>query len=276
MNRVDGKVAMVTGGGAGIGRVICQMLADAGAQVLVTGRHLESVEETVKMIVDSGGEAIAIKLDVTNEMDWENAMALSLKHFKALNILVNNAGIYTAEGCEDISLDDWKSTIQINLEGTFLGIRHAIRTMKENKVGNSIINISSGAGLSADPPAAYCTSKAAVMMLSKCAALECGKKGYNIRVNTVCPGDINGGIGHEIKAMEKYQEILSEHIPLGRLGEMADIAKAVLFLASEDSKYMTGSDMVIDGGFTASGSGGTRTHLDRQMEKFAQSYLAQN
>lgn len=256
MIRIDGKVALVTGGGGGIGRGICEVLAQAGAKVIVTGRNLGTVDETVKIITDAGGEAFAVKLDVSSEPDWLRAVDTTLTRFNKLNILVNNAGIYTDEGCEGTSLAHWRYALGINLDGTFLGVRTAIAAMKDNNEANSIINISSVAGQIPDLSVLYSVSKAGVGMLGKCAALECIEKGYdNIRVNTILPGVIKDGMGNEDKETQRYQQLFAKYLPPSRLGDAKEIASAVLFLASEQSAYTTGSELVIDGGLSA-GAGG--------------------
>lgn len=256
MKKLKGKVALVTGGGGGIGRGICKMLASAGAQVVVTGRNLNNIEETAKIITEAGGDASAITLDVTHEDDWQKVIDHTLHHYKKLNILVSNAGIQMDEnGCEDVTLENWRNILGINLDGVFLGIRAAIIAMKNNSDENSIINISSTGALMPHRSVSYCVSKAGVGMLSKCAALECRKKGYdNIRVNTILPGVIKDGMGHQVKELDAYQEIFLNNCPPARLGEEQDIAKAVLFLASDDSSYMTGSELVVDGGLSVSAS----------------------
>ena len=249
MNRVDGKVALVTGGGAGIGRATCKVLAKAGAKIVVSGRNIDSVEETAQMITQSGGEAVAIKLDVSSEADWQNAIDFTLARFKKLNILVNNAGIYTMENFEEVSLASWRKVMSINFDGVFLGIRAAILAMKDNEETNSIINISSTGGLRPYQDVPYCSAKGGMKNLTKCAAIECRKKGYKIRVNTLYPGAIKDGMLKEVKETEEYsREFLSQYPTVDRIGEALDMAKGILFLASEDSSYITGTDLVIDGG----------------------------
>lgn len=253
MNRVEKKVALVTGGGAGMGRATCELLAKAGAKVVVTDINVEAAQETVKTIIEAGNEAIAVGLDVASEDDWNKAINLTLTQFKKLNILVNNAGMPTGSRCEETSLDRWRKVQSVNLDGTFLGVRSAMQVMKENNEANSIINIASVGALVPYQDAAYCAGKAGVRMLGKCAALECRKKGYRIRVNTIYPGSIKGGMGKERKETEEYQQFFLNHYPVERLGELMDIAKGVLFLASDDSDYMTGTDFVIDGGMMLNG-----------------------
>ena len=251
MNRLDEKVAIVTGGGSGLGKATCELLAEAGAKVVVTGRNLPSVTETSQAIIRSGGEAIAIQHDVSNEEDWQQVIDRTLEQFGQLDVLVNNAGVYMFErDMVETSLEQWRNILNINLEGTFLGTRFAIEAMRNNKTSSSIINISSIAGFVGGDSVPYSSSKGAVVMLSKSAAVECGSKGYDIRVNTVSPGGIRGGIAEGVELPKKIEEGLLNLIPLGRHGKSIDIAKGVLFLASDDSNFINGQDFVIDGGLT--------------------------
>ena len=253
MNRVDGKIALVTGAGAGIGRATCELLALAGAKVVVTDINLIAAEETVKSITSAGGEALAIQHDVASEDDWERAINKTLESYSKLDVLVNNAGICVAPGVIDTSLADWRREQSVILEGTFLGVRSAMRVMKDNVTTGSIINISSIAALNGENhSASYAACKAGVKILSKCAAVDCGKAGYNIRVNTLFPGTINTPMSEQFEGTPGW-ELLKKVMPLGRLGEPIEIARGVLFLASDDSSFMTGSDLVIDGGITAGG-----------------------
>lgn len=253
MNKVDGKVALVTGGGGIIGRGVCIALAQAGAKVVVSGRNLNAIEETAKMITNFGGEAIAVRLDVTNEEDWQGAIDLTLTHYNKLNILVNNAGGFEGvKGCEGVSLADWNNVLGVNLNGTFLGVSAGITAMKNNKESNSIINIASVSGQMPDLRVPYSVSKAGVLMLSKCAAMECLKKGYdNIRVNTILPGGVIADTDPEPQGTEEFER----YHPPARSGRTQDIAKGVLFLASGDSDFVTGSELVIDGGYSAAMGG---------------------
>jgi len=258
MNRVDGKVALVTGGGSGIGKASCELLAKAGAQVVVADINLSSAQETAKAILDAGGEAIAIQQDVTSETDWSRVIDLTLEHFKKLDVLVNNAGIGAPRGskgtslddflCKDTSLEDWRSVQSVNFDGVFLGIRSAINAMIDNERTGSIINISSTAGLVGGASTVpYSASKGGVRILSKSVAIECRTKGYNIRVNSIFPGAIDTPFNLPIEESRK-QEMKQQRV----MAEPIDIARGVLFLASDDSLFMTGSDLIIDGGLTAS------------------------
>lgn len=253
MNRVDGKVALVTGGGGLIGRGISLILAQAGAKVVVAGRNQTPVEETVQLITDAGGEAIAVTLDITSEESWQQAIDQTLTRFKKLNILVNNAGGgWLKSGCQDVSLEDWRYAIDVNLEGTFLGIRSAIAVMKNNQEPNSIINIASISAIMPDLRVPYSVAKAGVLMLAKGAAMECRRKGQdNIRVNSVLPGGVIGDEIDEPKGPEEFER----YFPPSRFGRAKDIALAVLFLASEDSAYINGGELVVDDGYSASVGG---------------------
>ena len=255
MSRVDGKVALVTGGGSGIGKASCELLAQAGAQVVVTDIDLEAAKETVKAIVESNGEAIAVKHDVTREGDWKHVIDTTLQHFKKLDVLVNNAGMTLSNECKNTSLADWRRVQSVNLEGTFLGIRSGINAMISNTTTGSIINIASiGALQGGVSDISYSASKGGVKMLSKSTAVECGTKGYNIRINAIYPGPIDSPMNDGLRDKPGWQ-MFQKLLPIGRIGQPNDIAKGVLFLASDDSSFMTGSDLVIDGGATAGCSG---------------------
>ena len=257
MNRVDNKVALVTGGGSGMGKATCELLAKAGAQVVVTDINLESANGTVKTIIDSGGEAIAIEHDVASEADWNRVIDLTLEHFKKLDVLVNNAAIPSAgeksitgqeKDFKDTSLEDWRTVQGVNFDGVFLGMRCAINAMIDNKHTGSIINISSVAALVAEgSPVPYAASKGGVRMLSKAAAIDCKTKGYNIRVNSIYPGAIDTLMRPPTK-----ESLIRKMKQDGHMGEPIDIARGVLFLASDDSSFTTGSELVIDGGATSS------------------------
>ena len=253
MGRVDGKVALVTGAASGIGRATAQVLAAEGARVMVTDVN-ESDGQTVTEAI--GESARFLALDVTEELQWEDAISQSLAAFGGLDIVVNNAGIAHISPLEDTTLDDWRRVMAVNLEGTFLGVKHGIRAMKER--GGSIINVSSAGGIVGSPMiAGYNASKGGVRLLTKCAALECAQLGYQIRVNSVHPGAIDTppvvGIMQSVAGVDAdtAREMVSKMQPVGRMGEPIEIAYGILFLASDESLFMTGSEFVIDGGMTA-------------------------
>ena len=254
MNRVGGKVALVTGGGGGIGGTCCELLAKAGAKVIVSDMNTSFASEVARKIVNAGGEAIALGHDVTSETDWEKVVDATIKHFGKLDVLVNNAGMAIAGECKDTSLENWQKVIDVNLSGVFLGIRSAINLMLKNRNTGSIINISSGYGLVGGGLGFYSAAKGGVAILTKSIAVECARLGYNIRVNTIHPGAVDtqmGRIHADDAENERAQAEYSKQIPMGRFGKPIEIANGVLFLAPDDSSYMTGSAIVIDGGYTA-------------------------
>ena len=255
MNRVDGKVALVTGGGAGLGEASCQLLANAGAKVVVSDIDENAAELTVQTIVGAGGEAIAVQQDVANENDWKKVMDITLKEFGKLDVLVNNAGIGAkTRSCRETSLDEWRRVINVNLEGTFLGVRSAIGVMSNNQNTGSIINVSSISAMSGDGKFSYSASKGGVRSLTRTAAIDCRRQGYDIRVNAIYPGEMDTPMSREVEQSDALKAAM-KMIPMGRMAQAIEIAKGVLFLASDDSSYMTGSDLVIDGGTTASTGG---------------------
>ncbi len=253
MNRVLGKVGIVTGAGGAIGRAIALLLAKEGAKVTISDTHEVNGKGVAEEINRGGGEAIFVKHDVTREADWEKVIRITLDRFGKLDILVNNAGVMLWKNIENTSLEEWRWLLGVNLDGVFLGTKYAIGAMKQGG-GGSIINISSVAGLVGTlDTSAYHASKGGVRIFTKAAALECSKAGYdyNIRVNSVHPGVIKTPMVEELfKDEEKMKTALSWH-PIGRFGEPEDIAYGVLYLASDESKFVTGAELVIDGGWTA-------------------------
>ncbi len=253
MNRVKGKVAIVTGAAGGLGRAEALLLADEGAKVIVTDIDEGAIEKVAEAIRSRSGEALCIKHDVASETEWIKVIGRTLEAFGRLDVLVNNAGVIIYKKIEDISLAEWRWLMSVNLDGVFLGTKHAIGAMK-NSGGGSIINIASTAALIGNPDAsAYHASKGGVRLFSKAAAIECSKAGYgyNIRVNSIYPGVINTAMADPLKKDEnKYNTAVSWH-PMGHFGEPEDIAYGVLYLASDESKFLTGSELVIDGGWTS-------------------------
>lgn len=261
MNRVDGKVAMVTGGGSGIGAATARLLSQAGARVVVTDIDARGAGETVNEIMEDGGDALALHHDVTDELHWAEAIEKTLADYGRIDVLVNNAGI-SGQGLgtfEEQTLENWRKVISINLDAVFMGTQRAVLAMKETG-GGSIVNISSVMGIVGGAGAAYNASKGGVRLLTKSVAAYCGTMGYNIRVNSVHPGYIWTPMIRQIidaippeenMTEEGLRAFLTEKHPIGRLGEAEDIARGVLFLASDDSSFMTGAELVIDGGYTA-------------------------
>lgn len=252
-SRLTGKVALVTGAGSGLGEATAKRFAAEGAHVYVTDVNGDAA---ARVAAEIGGQATARTQDVTDEADWEVLMEEILAARGSLDVVVNNAGIAITGSVEDASLADWRKTQAVNLDAVFLGTRAAIKAMKRTG-GGSIINISSIEGIVGEPmAAAYNASKGGVRIFTKSAALHCAQAGYGIRVNSVHPGFIMtpmvekgmSMLGEEAAA-DMLERITSE-IPLGAMGEPEDIANGCLFLASDESRYMTGSELIIDGGFT--------------------------
>ena len=245
---------MVTGAGSGLGEGAAAILARESATVVVSDINCERGREVAQRL---GAPAIFLELDTRDEGHWARVLAEIITRFGRLDILVNNAGVPSAGYVTDMSLEYWRSIMAINLDGVFLGVKHAIEAMKKTG-GGSIINMSSVAGIVGTPGlAAYSASKAGVKLLTKCAALECAEQRNNIRVNSVHPGIIRTPGADRIFALlgngdaavgEKY--IVGLH-PIGRMGRVEDIANGILYLASDESSFVTGSELVIDGGMTA-------------------------
>jgi len=263
MDRVKGKVAIVTGGGGDLGAATALLLAKEGAKVVITDVDETRGKKVVEDIRRDGGTAIFLKHDVTNEQNWKEVIDKTVSEFGKLDVLVNNAGVFSRNPIEDIPLEEWRWVIGINLDGVFLGTKHGIRAMKKTG-GGSIINISSVAGLvgMAPPTSAYAASKGAVRLFSKSAAIQCSKAvhDYNIRVNSLHPGFIMTPMLEKVfqtemastgRTYEEVRRTREEWAPMGRLGTPLDVAYGVLYLASDESAYVTGTELVIDGGYTA-------------------------
>ena len=248
--RLDEKVALITGGAKGQGREEAKLFAKEGAKI-VLGDILDNLgQEVAKDIQDTGGEATYVHLDVTNETDWKSSIKIILQKYGRLDILVNNAGILIRKGIEDTTTEDWSRIMDVNAKGAFLGIKSAIPVMRKSG-GGSIINISSTAGLVASPSgsASYTASKGAVRLLTKSTAIQYAHE--NIRCNSVHPGPIDTDmIQDSITDPTKLTERM-ERLPMGRFGTAEEVAFGVLYLASDESSFVTGSELVIDGGHTA-------------------------
>ena len=250
--RLKGKTALITGGGEGIGKATALLFCKEGAKLGITGRKKEKLDEVIKE-AEGDGEIIALPGDVSKEDHVKQKVEKFVKRFKKIDILFNNAGILEAGNVLTTSVESWDKTIDINIKGMFLMCKHVIPHMIKNG-GGSIINNSSVAGFIGCPnTVAYCTSKGAVMQFTRCLALDHVKEG--IRVNTICPGFIRTKmnedfIGNPPDAQKQLDEMAAQIVPMGKRGEPIDIAYGVLYLASDESKYVTGTDLVIDGGWT--------------------------
>ena len=254
MGRVDDKVALITGGASGIGRATAELMAREGAMVVLTDVQDEAGADVAATIADAGGMVAYHHHDVTDEAAWIKIIEEVRAEYGRLDILVNNAGISGASGVpvEEIALESWRGTMSVNLDGVFLGVKHGVAAMTEG--GGSIINTSSILGFVCLPfTSAYSASKGGVRLLSKAVAMECAARGLKIRVNSVHPGFIDTPmVGGAIQkgGPERREAILSSQ-PTGEMGRPEDIAEGILYLASDAAKFVTGSELVIDGGYLA-------------------------
>jgi NAD(P)-dependent dehydrogenase (short-subunit alcohol dehydrogenase family) len=256
--RVQGKLALVTGAAQGLGAASAMMLAREGARVLCTDLNEEGAAGTAAAInAECGaGTGFSCRHDVASQDDWKAAVELARDCLGGLSILLNNAGIGVRGNIETCTLEEWKRGFAVNVDSVFLGCQTALPLMKDTQPG-SIINISSIAGLIAsDTMPGYNASKAAVWMLSKSVALYCAKMGWNIRSNTIHPTFIgtpilDGMVRSTGKEKSVIMEKLARQIPLKRVGEPDDVANGVLYLASDESKFMTGAELKLDGGISA-------------------------
>jgi NAD(P)-dependent dehydrogenase (short-subunit alcohol dehydrogenase family) len=249
-------VALVTGAGSGLGEASALMLAREGARVVLADLNEAAAKRVLGQLKAEGGEGMAVPMDVSQEADWERVIARVQRRYQALHVAVNCAGINRGhKDPRETTLADWQAVMAVNLDGVFLGTKHCLRLMTASSpVNGSIINISSIMGKIATPgAAAYCASKGAVLMLTKAAALEWAPLG--IRVNSVHPGYVETPLVHnilrEVENGNEVRETLVQQHALGRLAEPIEIANAIVFLASDESSFMTGSEMVVDGGYTA-------------------------
>jgi NAD(P)-dependent dehydrogenase (short-subunit alcohol dehydrogenase family) len=257
--RVAGKVALVTGGASGIGRGCAEKLAAEGATVVVTDIQDAMGQEVVVGIQQAGGKAEYVPHDVTQEDVWEGVVAGIKARHGRLDILVNNAGIGIGGSILEMKLSDWRRQTAINLDGVFLGVKHSIPLMRESGDGGSIVNISSVAGLKGSANlAGYCATKGGVRLFTKAVAMECANAKDGIRVNSVHPGlietpiwiTVQNAITPGTNSMPDLDAMSAMAVPMGVKGLPADIANGVLWLCSDEARYVTGMEMVIDGGLT--------------------------
>ena len=249
MGRLDDKVALISGGARGMGAVEAKLFAGEGARVVIGDLLDDEGRKTEAEINEIGGECLFVHLDVTSESSWQDAVAAAVARFGKLDILVNNAGIFRTEGVEETSEELWDQVMEINAKGVFLGTKQAIPELRKSG-GGSIVNISSVAGLvGSRETTAYTASKGAVRLLTKSTAIQYASEG--IRANSVHPGTIETPMTEGLLAVEGKRAERTDRTPLKRLGRPEDVAYGVLFLASDEASFMTGAELVIDGGRTA-------------------------
>jgi NAD(P)-dependent dehydrogenase (short-subunit alcohol dehydrogenase family) len=250
---LDGRVALITGAASGIGRATAELFAGEGARVVMTDIDPAGADVARKV----AGGAMFVRLDVADEGQWRAAMARATSTFGAIDILINNAGVTATGAIEAMTLDAWRGVMAVNVDGAFLGIKHAMPLMRER--GGAIVNVSSASSIAAAPgAAAYCASKSALAMLTKVAALEGAKHG--IRVNSVHPGAVRTPLWRsnawwdesvrDAGGEDAAFALLARGTPLGRVATPDDVARAVLYLASDAASYVTGAELVVDGGYT--------------------------
>lgn len=255
MGRLRGEVAIVTGAARGIGEATSRLLALEGAMVVLTDLDEQAGQTATEAIRAQGGQVSFMRHDVASERQWDAVMEHTYGTFGALDVLVNNAGMGLTANVEETTLEQWHKVMSVNLDGVFLGTRAAIGLMKRHD-GGSIINISSIEGLVGEPDlAAYNASKGGVRLFTKSAALHCARAGYRIRVNSVHPGYVRTAMVEQaLRARGDPDEglrALERRHPVGHLGRPEDVAHGVIYLASDESRFVTGSELVIDGGYTA-------------------------
>jgi short-subunit dehydrogenase len=265
MSRLDGKIALVTGAARGLGAATARRFAEAGAKVVITDLNETGGEETATAIREAGGDCMFLRQDVTDEAEWPTVIDAVVKQFGGLDVLVNNAGIWMSAPIEEMTLADWRHITAINMDSVFLGTRAAIGAIKARAHmwpgGGSIINISSVAGLRGTSFASsYNATKGAVRLFTKASALEFAALGYHVRVNSVHPAVIQTNMADALindfariggaSSNETRGTMMQRH-PMGGFGKPADIANGCLYLASCDSAFSTGTELVIDGGMTA-------------------------
>jgi NAD(P)-dependent dehydrogenase (short-subunit alcohol dehydrogenase family) len=251
--RLENKVALITGGTSGIGEAVAYLFAREGAKVAITGRNESRGHAVTARILESGGKAIFLRTDVRHAAECKRAVDATRDSFGRLDILFNNAGVFYPQTAVECSEEEWDLQIDINLKGTFLMSKYALEPMLAQG-GGVIINNSSGWGVvGGDKAVAYCASKGGVVLLTKAMAIDHGRQG--IRVNCICPGDVDTPMLPEdarLRGLEWKTYLAGcENRPMGRIGTPEEIAKAVLFLASDDSSFMTGAALVVDGGGSA-------------------------
>jgi NAD(P)-dependent dehydrogenase (short-subunit alcohol dehydrogenase family) len=250
--RLDGKVALITGAGSGIGRETSLLFATEGASVMAVDVNEEAVAETVSLVEAAGGDAVAQRADVSSAADSEAMVAAAEERYGRLDVVFNNAGIMHSADDDAVSTEEkiWDLTMDINAKGVFFGCKYGIPALRRAG-GGSIINTASFVALlgAATPQVAYTASKGAVLAMTRELAVVHARE--NIRVNALCPGPLRTELLMKFLDTEEKKQRRLVHIPMGRFGEAAEMAKAALWLASDDSSYVTGTEFVVDGGITA-------------------------
>ena len=255
--RMQDKVCVVTGGARGLGLAAAERLLAEGARVLLTDIDASAGRAQQARLEAQGLPVRFVQHDVTDAAQWRTALDAATDPWGRIDVLVNNAGIGAFESIDTASFESWRRTLSVNLDGVFLGIQQVLPRMKASK-GGSIVNIASIEGIVGEALLpAYNASKAAVRLLSKSTAIHCARSGYGVRVNSVCPGFVGTELVSNALAQlseadaQALAAVTIGRIPMGRFGEPAEIANVVLFLASDESSYVTGADLVVDGGLTA-------------------------
>jgi len=249
--KLDGKVALITGAGSGLGRQFAETLSDAGASVVLAARRREKLEETAELVRNKGGKAICLELDVTDSLSVTNCVRETTSEFGTPDILVNNAGIAKQAFLTDISEDDWDAVLDTNLKGVFMMAQAVVKSMINADKHGSIINIASVLGLRVSKAlGSYIAAKSAVVQLTKAMAIEWSR--YNIRVNALAPGYFITEINQEQFADSSAEDFLMRRVPMSRVGDLREIAGPLLLLASDAGSYMTGSIIAVDGGHVCS------------------------
>ncbi|MEH2482301.1 3(or 17)beta-hydroxysteroid dehydrogenase [Nitrobacteraceae bacterium AZCC 2146] len=264
--QLKNRVALVTGSGRGIGAAIATRLSEAGATVYLADLHEKGAQDVAASICASNGRARVLSFDVTDGHGWETAIEVIKKESGRLDALVNNVGITISKSVEETTTEDWRLMMKVNLEAPFIGVKAALPLMKESAkstpFGGSIVNMSSVSGIVGTPNlSCYTASKGGLRFFSKSAAIEFARAGYRIRVNTVHPGLTEGDSATVLfqsavdsgrsKTIAEAQELWTARYPMNRMARQEDIAEGVLFLVCDESNYMTGTELIMDGGLSA-------------------------
>ena len=244
--RLQDKVAIITGAARGMGASEARIFANEGAKVILADIQVEDGNRVTQEITDAGGQALFVEMDVSSKADWDRTIETAISNFGKINILVNNAGIIERDSLEETTEETWDKIMAVNAKGVFLGTKAVIPHMRAAG-GGSIVNISSISGMISVGYPAYNSSKGAIRVFTKCAAVELARD--NIRVNSIHPGTIWTSMSTYKRAFTREER--AKTIPMQRVAEPEEIAYPALFLASDESSYMTGSELVIDGGATA-------------------------